>query len=48
MLALDIYNSLNSSAGLTYNTAFVPGEPWPRPNTILTPRLFRITAEAEF
>jgi hypothetical protein len=48
VLALDIYNSLNSSAGLTYNTAFVPGEPWPRPNTILTPRLFRITAEAEF
>ena len=48
MVALDIYNALNSSAGLTYNNAFVPGAPWPRPNTILTPRFFRITAETEF
>jgi hypothetical protein len=48
MIALDIYNALNSSAGLTYNNAFVPGGSWPLPNTILTPRFFRITAEAEF
>jgi hypothetical protein len=48
MVALDIYNALNSSAGLTYNTAFVPGAPWPQPNTILTSRFFRITAETEF
>jgi hypothetical protein len=48
MLALDIYNALNSSAGLTYNNAFVPGGPWPRPNTILTPRFLRITVETEF
>ena len=48
MVALDIYNALNSSAGLTYNNAFVQGGPWPRPNTILTPRFFRITVEAEF
>jgi hypothetical protein len=47
MVALDIYNALNSSAGLTYNTAFVPGMSWPRPNTILTPRFFRITVEVE-
>jgi hypothetical protein len=46
--ALDIYNALNSSAGLTYNNTFVPGAPWPRPNTILTPRFFRITVETEF
>ena len=46
--AFDIYNTLNSSAGLTYNNAFVPGVAWPRPNTILTPRFFRITAETEF
>jgi hypothetical protein len=46
--ALDIYNALNSSAGLTYNNAFVPGAWWPRPNTILTPRFFRITVETEF
>ena len=48
MVALDIYNALNSSAGLTYNNAFVPGASWPRPNTILTPRFFRITVETEF
>ena len=48
MLALDIYNALNSSAGLTYNNAFVPGVAWPKPNTILTPRFFRITVETEF
>jgi hypothetical protein len=48
MIALDMYNALNSTAGLTYNNAFVPGTSWPRPNTILTPRFFRITAETEF
>jgi hypothetical protein len=48
MVALDIYNALNSSAGLTYNNAYVPTSPWPRPNTILTPRFFRMTAEMEF
>ncbi len=48
MVALDIYNASNSSAGLTYNNAFVPGAAWPRPNTILTPRFFRVTAEMEF
>ena len=46
--AFDIYNALNSSVGLTYNNAFVPGAPWPRPNTILTPRFLRITVETEF
>ena len=48
MVALDIYNALNSSAGLTYNNAYVPGASWPRPNTILTPRFLRVTAEMEF
>jgi hypothetical protein len=48
MVAVDMYNALNSSAGLTYNHAFVPGAPWPRPNSILTPRFFRITVETEF
>jgi hypothetical protein len=48
MVALDIYNALNSSAGLTYNNAFAPDVAWPRPNTILTPRFFRMTVETEF
>ena len=48
MLALDIYNALNSSAVLTYNNAFVPGGTWLQPVTILTPRLIKLTAEFEF
>jgi hypothetical protein len=48
MMALDVYNTLNSSAGLTYNNGFVPGAAWPRPNSILTPRFFRVTVETEF
>jgi hypothetical protein len=48
MIALDVYNALNSSAVLTYNPAFIPGGAWLQPLTILTPRLFRITAEIHF
>ena len=48
LFALDVYNVLNSSAALTYNNAFVPGGPWLQPLTILTPRLFRLTAEITF
>jgi len=47
LLALDIYNALNSSAVLTYNNAFVPGGTWLQPLTILTPRFFKITAEID-
>ena len=48
LLALDVYNVLNSSAVLTYNNAFVPGGTWLQPLTILTPRFFRFTAEIDF
>jgi hypothetical protein len=48
MMALDVYNTLNSSAALTYNNAFAPDVAWPRPNSILTPRFFRLTVETEF
>ena len=47
MVALDIYNALNSSAVLTYNSTFVPGGTWLQPQTILTPRFFRITGELD-
>ena len=46
--ALDVYNALNSSAILAYNTAFVPGGTWLQPMTILTPRFMKITAEFDF
>ena len=48
LLALDIYNALNSSAVLTYNNTYVPAGPWLQPLTILTPRFFKFTAEIEF
>ena len=47
MIALDIYNALNSSAVLTYNNTFVPGGTWLQPLAILTPRFFKITAEID-
>jgi hypothetical protein len=48
MLAVDVYNALNSSAVLSYNSIFVPGGTWLQPLTILTPRFFRLTAELDF
>jgi len=48
LVAVEAYNALNSSAALTYNTTFVPAAVWPQPNTILTPRLLKVTAEVTF
>ncbi len=48
MIGLDLYNVLNSGAILTYNNAFVPNGPWLQPNSVLTPRLARISAEFTF
>jgi hypothetical protein len=48
LVAVDIYNALNSSAVLTYNPVFVPGGTWLQPLTILTPRLIKLTAEIDF
>jgi hypothetical protein len=47
-IALDIYNALNSSTVLSFDTTFVPGGPWLQPTSILTPRFLRITAELDF
>jgi hypothetical protein len=33
---------------LTYNNTYVPGGTWLQPMTILTPRVFRLTAEVTF
>jgi Carboxypeptidase regulatory-like domain len=45
---VDLYNVLNSNAVLTYNNTFVPGGPWLQPLTVLTPRLFKITAAVDW
>jgi len=47
-LGVDMYNALNSSAVLSYNSAFVPGGTWLQPLTILTPRFLKVTAEIDF
>ena len=48
LLALDVYNALNSSAVLTYDSTFVPGGAWLQPLTVLTPRFFKLTAQIDF
>jgi Carboxypeptidase regulatory-like domain len=48
VLALDLYNALNSSAVLTQDSTFVPGGPWLQPLSTLTPRFLKVTAELDF
>ena len=45
MIGVDLYNVVNSNVILTYNNAFVPGGSWLLPNSVLTGRLARISAE---
>ncbi|HET7216781.1 MAG TPA: hypothetical protein VFJ02_01975, partial [Vicinamibacterales bacterium] len=47
-LALDVFNLFNSSAVLSYDTSFVPNGSWLQPQSILTPRLFKLSAEIDF
>jgi hypothetical protein len=47
-VGVDLYNVLNSSAILTYNNVFVPSGPWLQPNSVLTGRLARISAQFDF
>ena len=47
-VSVDLYNVLNSSAALAYNNTFVPNGPWLQPQTILTPRFVRLSAEIDF
>jgi hypothetical protein len=47
-VGLDIYNTLNSHAVLTYNQAFVPGGTWLAPTSVLTPRFAKISASIDF
>jgi carboxypeptidase family protein len=48
LIAVDVYNALNSSAVLSYNSTFVPGGTWLQPLTILTPRFLKVTARVDF
>jgi hypothetical protein len=48
MVSLDLYNALNVNPVISYNNSFTPGGPWLQPNSILTGRLARISAEWTF
>jgi hypothetical protein len=48
MIGIDLYNALNSSAVLTYNNTFVPGGTWLQPQTVMTARLIKFSAEITF
>jgi hypothetical protein len=48
MVGIDLYNALNSGAILAYNNTFVPGGTWLQPQTVLTARLIKFSAEITF
>jgi hypothetical protein len=47
-VGLDVYNALNASTVLVYNSTFVPGGTWQQPRSIITGRLIRIGGELSF
>jgi hypothetical protein len=50
-VGLDLYNVFNVNPVLTYNNAFVPNQAvntWLRPNSVLTPRFVKISAQLDF
>jgi carboxypeptidase family protein len=47
-VGIEVYNALNSSAVLAYNTAYVPDGPWLQPMAVMTPRLFKFTLGIDF
>jgi hypothetical protein len=48
MVGVDLYNALNKLAVLTYNSTFVPGGTWLQPQSILTARMVKFSAEFTF
>jgi Carboxypeptidase regulatory-like domain len=47
-VAVDVYNALNASPVLAYNSSFVPQGSWLQPTAILSPRFVKIAAELDF
>jgi len=50
-VGLDLYNLANTDAVLTYNQTFVPNQAvstWLRPNSVLQPRILKISAQIDF
>jgi hypothetical protein len=47
-IGIDIFNILNSDAILTYNQTFAPGGAWLAPQSVLTPRFVKVSAQIDF
>ena len=47
-VGIDIFNVLNSDAILTYNQTFAPGGAWLAPQSVLTPRFVKVSAQIDF
>jgi hypothetical protein len=49
LVGFDVYNIANSATILTYNQTFVPTtDTWLRPNSVLQPRFFKVSAQLDF
>jgi hypothetical protein len=47
-VGIDIFNILNSDAILTYNQTFAPAGAWLAPQSVLTPRFVKVSAQIDF
>jgi hypothetical protein len=48
-VGVDVFNLINSNAGLTYNQTLVPGQVgWLAPTQVLTPRFMKVSAQIDF
>jgi hypothetical protein len=45
---VDVYNLFNANPALTYNAAYSPLLPFPRPTGVLTPRFAKVSAQIDF
>jgi hypothetical protein len=47
-VGFDIFNLVNSSAVLTYNQTHIPNGQWLVPQSVISPRFFKISAQIDF
>jgi hypothetical protein len=47
-IGVDVFNIFNSNAILTYNQTFQPGGAWLAPQSVLTPRFVKLSAQIDF
>src|SRR6185503_8577937 len=47
-VGIDIFNILNADAILTYNQTFAPNGAWLAPQSVLTPRFVKLSAQIDF